>query len=169
MKIRNAKLGRAAHAACKGLDDISHPRAIANELLHIVYRSRRLRTLLERHAILDIFKNDVEGFKLRGAVHPDVTKQQRIAKYPTIRCMSGNELRIETLVAASSFKDVYRRARECLGLKPNADSRSLRLIYIGNRLPQKYSEWKYGDEIPCTDALVNRRLRGAIMQAIIHA
>ena len=67
-----------------------------------------------------------------------------------------------------SFKDVYRCARECLGLKPNADSRSLRLTYIGNRLPRKECEWRYGEEIPCHDSLAYRRLQGVIMQAIIH-
>ena len=84
--------------------------------------------------------------------------------------MSGRDLCIETLVALSSLKDVYRCARECLGLQPRADSRSLRLIYIGNRIPHEDSgEWNNGDEIPCNDALAFRRLRGAIMQAVVHA
>ena len=160
VKIRNAKISRAAYVACK--------RLLARELLQIVYVSTRLRTLLERHATIDCFKNDVEMFKLRRAVHPDEIEQERIARYPTLRCMSGSELRIETLVSSSSFKDVYRCAREWLGLKPNADSRSLRFIYIGNRLPPKESEWKHGEEIPCIDNLAYTRLRGAIMQAIVH-
>ena len=164
MKIRNAKISRAAYAACKRLDAIY----LARELLQIVYRSTRLRTSLERHATIDCFENDVEMFKLRRVVHPDEIEQERIARYPTLRCMSGRELRIETLVSSSSFKDAYRGARECLGLKPNADSRSLRLIYIGNRLPQKEWEWKYGEGIPCNGNLAYRRLRGAIMQAVIH-
>ena len=153
MKIRNAKMNRAAYVACK--------RMRARVLLRIVYRSIRLRTLLERHAIIDCFEDD-------RVVHPDEIEQERLAKYPSLRLMSGSELRIETSDSSSSFKDFYRRARECLGLKPNADSRSLRLTYIGNRLPHKVCEWEYGEEIPCNDYLAYRRLRGVIVQAIIH-
>ena len=160
MKIRNAKISRTAYAACKRLR--------TRELLQIVYRSNRLRTLLERHAIIDCFEDDVERFKLRRVLHTDEIEQERLAMYPSLRLMSGSELRIETLVASSSFKDVYRCARECLGLKPNADNRSLRLTCIGNRLPHKECEWNYGEEIPCYDILAYRRLRGVIMQAIIH-
>ena len=160
MKIRNAKIRRTAYAACKRLR--------ARELLQIVYRSARLRTLLERHATVDCFENDVERFKLKRVVQPDEIEQEHLARHPSLRLMSGRELRIETLVASSSFKDVYRCARECLGLKPNADSRSLRLTYIGNRLPHKECEGEYGEEIPCNDYLAYRRLRGVIMEAIIH-
>ena len=168
MKLYKAKIGRVANAVCKGLEDISHPRAIATKLLQIVYRSSRLRTLLARHTITAGLGNDVEEIKLRRAVHPNEIEQERLAKYPSLRLMSGSELRIETLFPTMSFKDVYRCARECLGLKPNADSRSLRLTYIGNRLPRKECEWRYGEEIPCHDSLAYRRLQGVIMQAIIH-
>ena len=160
MKFRNAKHSGAVYDACKRLR--------TRELLQIVYRSNRLRTLLERHATIDCFEDDVERFKLRRVLHPDEIEQERLAMYPSLRLMSGSELRIETLVSSSSFKDVYRCARECLGLQPRADSRSLRLIYIGNRLPAKDSEWKDGEEIPCNENLAYMRLRGAILQAIIH-
>ena len=93
MKIRNAKISRAAYAACKRLR--------TRELLQIVYRSNRLRTLLERHAIIDCFEDDVERFKLRRVLHPDEIEQERFAKYPSLRLMSGSELRIETLVASN--------------------------------------------------------------------
>ena len=71
MKICNAKISRVAYVACKKLELLQ----IARELLQIVYRSARLRTLLERHATVDCFENDVERFKLRRVVHPE--------EYPT--------------------------------------------------------------------------------------
>ena len=162
-KLRNAKLDQGVYVASQRMD----AKAISRELLQVVYRSSRMRMLLERHANIECFKQDVEGFKSRGVLSLDFIEHQRIARYPTLRCMSGRELRIETLVDSSSFKDVYRCARECVGLKPRADSRSLLLIYIGNRLPEKDSEWTDGEEIPCNDALAYRRLRGAILQARI--
>ena len=164
-KLRNAKLDQGVYVASQRMD----AKAISRELLQVVYRSSRMRMLLERHATIECFKQDVEGFKSRRVLSPDFIEHQRIARYPTLRCMSGRELRIETLVDSSSFRDVYRYARKCVGLQPRADSRSLRLIYIGNRLPEKDSEWTDGEEIPCNDALAYRRLRGAILQAIIHS
>ena len=167
-KIRNARIRRAAYAASKRLDAVY----LARVLVQIVYKSDRLHALLERRATIDSFEDDAKRFKLNFVARPDEAQRQRIAKYPTLRLMSGSELRLETLVASTSysFRDVYRCARACLGLKPNADSRSLRLTYIGNRLPQTEWKWiwKYGEEIPCNDILAYRRLFGVIMQAIIH-
>ena len=142
MKIRNEKKRRAEYVASK--------RVRARVLTRVVDEQQALQEL---QATIDCFEDD-------RVVRPDEIEQERFAKYPSLRLMSGSELRIETLFPTDSFKDVYGCARERLGLKPNADSRSLRLTYIGNRLPHKECEWKYGEEIPCNNILVNGRLWG---------
>ena len=150
MKIRNKTISPAEYVASK--------RVRASVLTRVVDEQQALQEL---QATIDCSED-------ARVARPDETEQERFAKIPSLRLMSGSELFIETLFPTTSFKDVYRCARECLGLKPNADSRSLRLTYIGNRLPRKECEWRYGEEIPCHDSLAYRRLQGVIMQAIIH-
>ena len=150
MKIRNKTISPAEYVASKRV------------------RARVLTRVVDEQQALQELQATIDCSEDARVARPDETEQERFAKIPSLRLMSGSELFIETLFPTTSFKDVYRCARECLGLKPNADSRSLRLTYIGNRLPRKECEWRYGEEIPCHDSLAYRRLQGVIMQAIIH-
>ena len=87
---------------------------------------------------------------------------------------AGTEIWLDTLVAASTFRDLHQEVRRVLKLPPCGSPISVRVYYISQhpfatrKVDIQNTEWKKGDIIPCHDSLCKYRLRGTILGVFCH-
>ncbi len=145
------------------------PRALARRLLRGVYSSERLRELLKRKEWTDALRAEWISLR-RRSVKPQLSKEdERRAHGVTLLRMSGNSILMDTLTGSSTYRELYERARILLGLQLRGSPVSLTLSYAGrNPYSHEANRFAVGEIIPCNDALCQHKLRGSILQIVMH-
>lgn len=97
-------------------------------------------------------------------------KEAKRRKVVRLRMLSGEDVVVDTLVANSTFRDLYTEARKKLGICTRGSPLSLRLSYVGwpNTKDTRQHAFAPGDTIPCNDYLCYNALKGSILAAIVH-
>jgi hypothetical protein len=154
-RIKNASLRKPA------------PLVIAKACLFGIYRSNRVWELVDmkkkRELQRDEFLREAASFRNRTIrvplTHPlpsGITLQ---------RAFTGEVLMIHTMVRASTFRHLYVETRKILGLQLRGSSISVCLRFISGRYEAGF---RFEEEIPCGDNYIHSRLKGAVLQVVVH-
>ena len=144
----------------------AHSEVVVRAVLHMVYQSKRLASLIERSQNRDQMRQDARRLAGRSVRSMESRAIDAPKRQILIRLPSGREIPISGLVATSTYYDFHMEVRRVLGIPLRATSTSIAIIFNSSCCPECGFQEK--QIIPCGDVLCKRALRGCVFDVILH-